>query len=135
MFSAELMHDRITGLERANEVATKRRQCKKKRILKRRTFTRVEGEDILAQREADQQIEREQRQGGEQSSFCRQALARYTRCREAEHNSRTCKNDSLNTTSSILLTDLYIFLTWLRCKLKERRRVAGVRRSLATYIK
>jgi hypothetical protein len=32
MLSAELMHDRIASLERANEAATKRRQRKKKRI-------------------------------------------------------------------------------------------------------
>jgi len=97
MLSAELMRDRIASLERANEAATKRRQRKKKRIQKRGTLTRGEGEDILAQKEADQQIEREQRQGGERSGLSRQALARCTRCREAGHNSRTCKKDTLDT--------------------------------------
>jgi hypothetical protein len=98
MLSAELMRDRIASLERANEAATKRKQRKKKRIQKRGTLTRGEGEDILAQREADQQIEREQRQGGEQSGLSRQALARCKRCRETGHNSRTCKKDTLDTT-------------------------------------
>jgi len=98
MLSAELMRDRITSLERANEAATKRRQRKKKRIQKRGTLTKGEGEDILAQEEADQQIEREQRQGGERSGLSRQALARCTRCREAGHNSRTCKKDSIGAT-------------------------------------
>jgi hypothetical protein len=48
MLSAELMRDRIASLKRANEAATKRRQRKKKRIQKRRTLTKGEGEDILA---------------------------------------------------------------------------------------
>jgi hypothetical protein len=54
MLSAELMRDRIVSLERANEAATKRRQRKKKRIQKRGTLKKGEGEDILAQKEADQ---------------------------------------------------------------------------------
>ena len=48
MLSAELMRDRIASLKRANEAASKRRQCKKKRIQKRATLTKGEGEDILA---------------------------------------------------------------------------------------
>ena len=98
MLSAELMRGRIASLERANEAATKRRQRKKKRIQKRGTLTKGEGEDILAHKEADQQIEREQRQGGERSGISRQALARCKRCREPGHNSRTCTKDALYTT-------------------------------------
>jgi hypothetical protein len=48
MLSAELMRDRITSLERANEAALARKQRKKKRIQKRGTLTKGEGEDILA---------------------------------------------------------------------------------------
>jgi hypothetical protein len=97
MLSAELMRDRIASLERANEAASRRRQRKKKRIQKRGTLTIGEGEDILAQKEADQQIEREQRQGGGQSGRSRQALARCKKCRETGHNSCTCKKDTLDT--------------------------------------
>jgi hypothetical protein len=97
MLSAELMRDRITSLKRANEAAIKRRQRKKKRIQKQGTLIKGEGEDILAQKEADQQIELERRQGGEQSGLSRRALARYKRCRETGHNSRTCKKDTLDT--------------------------------------
>ena len=98
MLSAELMRDRITSLERANEAASKRRQRKKKRMQQRGVLTKGDGEDILAQKEAEQQIEREERQGGERSGLSRQALARCKRCRETGHNSRTCKEDSLDTT-------------------------------------
>jgi hypothetical protein len=44
----ELMRDRITSLKRANEAVIKYKQRKKKRIQKRGTLTRGEGEDILA---------------------------------------------------------------------------------------
>jgi hypothetical protein len=91
---AELMRDRIASLEKANEAASARKQRKKKRIQQRGVLIKGAGEDLLAQREADQQIAREERQGGEQSGRSRQALARCTRCRETGHNSRTCKKDS-----------------------------------------
>ena len=98
MLSAELMRDRIVSLERANKAASTRRQRKKKRIQKQGVLTKGAGEDILAQREADQQIAREERQRGEQSGYSRQALARCKRCRETGHNSRTCKKDTIATT-------------------------------------
>jgi hypothetical protein len=65
ILSAELMRDRITSLERANEAPSKRRQRKKKRIQQRGVLTKGDREDILAQKEAEQQIEREQRQDRE----------------------------------------------------------------------
>jgi hypothetical protein len=97
MLSAELMRDRIASLKRANEAASKRRERKKKRIQKRGTLTKGDREDILAQKEADQQIEREERQGGERLGLSGRALARCKRCRETRHNSRTCKKDTLDT--------------------------------------
>jgi hypothetical protein len=98
MLSAELMRDRIASLEKANEAALARKQRKKKRIQQRGVLTKGAGEDLLAQREADQQIASEQRQGGERSGVSRQALARCKKCRETGHNSRTCKKDTLDTT-------------------------------------
>ena len=97
MHEAELMRAQITSLERANEAASARKQRKKKRIQKRGVLIKGAGEGILAQREADQQIAREERQGGEQSGLSRQALARCTRCRETDHNSRTWKKDTSGT--------------------------------------
>ena len=97
MLSAELMRDRIASLERANKAASARRQRKKKRLQKRGVLTKGAGEDVLAQREADQQLAREERHGGERSGLSRQALARCKRCRETGHNSRTCKKEAVAT--------------------------------------
>jgi hypothetical protein len=98
MLSAELMRDQIASLKRANEAASTRRQRKKKRLQKQGVLTKGAGEDILAQREVNQQITREERQGGERSGLSRQALARCKRCRETGHNSRTCKKETVATT-------------------------------------
>jgi hypothetical protein len=89
----------ITKLEflPAFKAASARKQRKKKRIRKRGVLTKGEGEDILAQREADQQIAREMRQGGERSGLSRQALARCSRCKEPRHNTRTCGKDPIDT--------------------------------------
>jgi hypothetical protein len=48
MLLAELMRDRITSLERANDAATKRRQRKKKGIQRQETLTKGDREDLLA---------------------------------------------------------------------------------------
>jgi hypothetical protein len=65
MLSAELMRDQITSLKKANKAASARKQRKKKRIQQRRVLTKGAREDLLAQRKADQQIAREERQEGE----------------------------------------------------------------------
>ena len=98
MLSAELMRDRITSLEKANKAASERKQRKKKRIQKQGVLTKGAGEDIITQREAEQQITREERQRGEQLGVSRQSLARCKRCRERGHNSHTCKKEPIATT-------------------------------------
>jgi hypothetical protein len=85
-YRAALMGDRIASLERANQAATTRRARKKKRIQKQGTLTKEEGEDVIAQKEVEQQIEGEARQGRTRSGASRQALARCTKCRETGHN-------------------------------------------------
>lgn len=98
LHSAALLKDRVTTLEKANEVATKRKQRKKKRIQKRGTLTKAEGEDIIAQKAAEQLVESKRREGQAQAGVSRQASARCTSCREPGHNSRTCKKRSVDTT-------------------------------------
>jgi cytochrome c1 len=94
---AKLITDRIASLKRANKAASKRKERKKKRIQKQGVLKKGAREDILAQREADQQLARKKRQGGEQLGLSRQALARCKRCRGSRHNLRTCKKDTVAT--------------------------------------
>ena len=94
LHSAALMRDRIATLERANEAATTRRQRKRRRIQKQGTLTEAEGEEIIAQKDVEQQLQGETRQGKARSGTSRQASARCRRCRETGHNSRTCQKDA-----------------------------------------
>jgi len=96
MLSAELMRDRIASLEKANEAVSSRKQRKRKRLLKRGVLTKGAGEDILAQRESDQQIAHEERQEEERSGLSRRAQIHCSRCKETGHNSRTCKKDTID---------------------------------------
>ena len=61
MLLAKLIRDRIVSLKRANKAALTRRQRKKKRIQKQGVLTKGAREELLAQREANQQIAREER--------------------------------------------------------------------------
>jgi hypothetical protein len=94
---AILIRERIASLEKANKAATIRKQRKKKRIQRQGTLTKGEGEDIIAQKGVEQQLESETRQGKARSGVSRQGSTRCTRCREPGHNSRTCKKDTIDT--------------------------------------
>ena len=98
LHTAALLKGRVASLERANEAATARKQRKRRRIQKQGTLSKVEGEDIIAQKAVKQQLEGETRQGKARSGTSRQASARCTRCREPRHNSRTCKKASIEAT-------------------------------------
>ena len=98
MHSAALMRDQIVSLQKANEVATKRRERKKKRIQKLGTLSKAEGENLITQKDVDNQIEGELHQNAAKAGMSRQAKMRCTRCRETGHNSRTCKKDTIDST-------------------------------------
>jgi len=85
------MRSEVSSLRKAIETATKRRQYSRKRIKKRKTLTKGEGEEIIAQRNATEQQESQRREEAAQSGVNRQATARCKGCREPGHNSRTCK--------------------------------------------
>jgi hypothetical protein len=95
--TAVLMHEQIASLEQAVEAATTRRQRKRKRIQRQGALTKGQGEDLVSQQAIEQQLQREQRQGGGQSGPSRQALARCKQCRETGHNSRTCQKATSGT--------------------------------------
>lgn len=64
LHTAALLKSRVASLERANEAATARKQRKKKRIQKRGTLSKAEGDNIIAQKAVEQQLEGETWQGG-----------------------------------------------------------------------
>lgn len=90
-----LLRDQVSSLQKANEAATKRKQRKRKRIQKRGTLTKAEGEEIIAQKDVNEQLEGEMRRGKARSGVSRQQTARCRRYREPGHNSRTCQKDTV----------------------------------------
>jgi hypothetical protein len=97
MCEATLLKNEVSTLQKANNAATKRRGRKKIRLQKHGSLTVAEGAKLAAQKAATQQLEDERRQNVAQSGGSRQAIARCRRCREPGHNSRTCKNDTVDT--------------------------------------
>ena len=71
MHSAPLMRDRVAALERANEVTEERRQRKRSRIYLQGALTNAEGEEIIAQKNVDAQLEGERREGNARSGGSR----------------------------------------------------------------
>ncbi|OCK73911.1 hypothetical protein K432DRAFT_471896, partial [Lepidopterella palustris CBS 459.81] len=57
-----LLRNRVSRLEMANKATIRRKQRKRKRIQKRGTLTKAEGDEIIAQRDVEQQLENETRQ-------------------------------------------------------------------------
>ena len=84
----------ILELEVANAAATKRKKRKKKQIQKGGTLLQAEAESIVAQRDAEAQVEVERREERAQAGASRGSIQRCTRCNIAGHNKRTCKADA-----------------------------------------
>lgn len=91
MRSAALIRYQIVSLEKANNAATNSRKCKRERIQKQGILKKAEGEDLIAQKGVNEQLEGELRQGKAISGVSRQQIARCGYCRELGHHSRTCK--------------------------------------------
>ena len=86
-----MLRTEVKDLRRANEAATQRKQRKRKRIQCEGTLTKAEGAEIIAQKDVEEQLNEETREGEARLGGSRQARSRCTRCREQGHNSRTCK--------------------------------------------
>ncbi len=95
--SMVLLRDQVSTLQKANETANKRKTRKRRRIQEQGTLTQEAGEAIVAQQNAEQQVEQERCQDAAQLGVSRQAVARCKLCREPGHNMRTCKKDRVAT--------------------------------------
>ena len=92
--SSTLMAARIVELEAANNAASERKKRKKKRIQKGGTLSHAEAEVIVAQRDAEVQLEAERREERVQAGGSSRGIPHCGRCGKAGHNKRTCKKDA-----------------------------------------
>jgi len=85
------------SLRKANELATKRRQRKKKQIQQRGSLTIDKGQDLVNQLDITAQIAEERRQSRVRQDRTTRRQRRCGRCREVGHRIQTCPLASLDT--------------------------------------
>ena len=89
-YSVTLITAELRILQKANEVLSKRRRAKKIRIRLGGSLTVGDAHDILAQKEVQEQVERETRKNGGRRTRIERALQRCSKCGKPGHNARTC---------------------------------------------
>ena len=93
MYQMVLMKDRIRNLEEANHTLSKRRREKKTRIREGGSLTVRDAQDVIDQRDIDQQLEQERRTSGGRKKWGEPSQRRCGTCGKPGHNARTCQKD------------------------------------------
>jgi len=96
MHSVVLLKAEVQALQKANQVASRRHRRKKGRI-QQGTLTIQEGQRILTQTAAEEQIREEMRKGGIQPRTGETRQRRCGTCDETGHNARTCLKEQETT--------------------------------------
>jgi hypothetical protein len=91
--SVALMTAEIGTLQKANEALSKRRRAKKTHVRLGGSLTVGDAHDILAQREVQEQVERETRENSGRRTRTETAPRRCGKCGKPGHNARTCQGD------------------------------------------
>jgi hypothetical protein len=91
--SHTLMTAEVRSLRKANKALSKRRRAKKTRIRFRGSLTAGEAEDLLAEKEIDDQLEQEMRRNGYAAGKGAGGKKRCGKCGNTGHNARTCRID------------------------------------------
>jgi hypothetical protein len=85
-----LLEARVTELETANALLSKRRRVKKQRLRVGGSFTGQESKDIMDQKDADEALRTKKRQDRAQRRGGAQRVTRCRSCGMAGHNARNC---------------------------------------------
>jgi hypothetical protein len=91
--SVTLLTAEVRTLQKANEALSKRRRAKKTRVRLGGSLTVEDAQDTLAQKEVQEQVERETRENGGRKTRTETAPRRCGRCGKPGHNARTCQED------------------------------------------
>jgi len=88
-----LLATELRALRKANEALSKRRRAKKTRIRQGGSLTVEDGEDLLSQKEAQEQAAKDIREnrGGDEARPA--TVRRCSKCGKPGHNARTCQVD------------------------------------------
>lgn len=91
--SVTLMTAEIRTLQKANEALSKRRRAKKTRVQLGGSLTVGDAQDLLSQKEVQEQVVRELHENGSRRVRTETALRRCSTCGKPGHNARTCQED------------------------------------------
>ncbi|PSN59025.1 hypothetical protein BS50DRAFT_509325, partial [Corynespora cassiicola Philippines] len=91
--SAVLLKGRVQEVEEANKAASQRKSRKRKRIQKVGTLSKAEADEVVAQNDADEQLEEKMRKGKARSRKRQRTKTCCSRCGKTGHNTRTCDID------------------------------------------
>ena len=91
--SVTLLTAKNQALRKANEALSKRRRAKKSRIREGGALSIEDGQDILVQREVEEQLSRDRCGNGSARCKRRPTVRRCGKCGESGHNVRTCQAD------------------------------------------
>lgn len=87
-----LLREEVRKLRKANEILSRRRYTKKKRLQDKGSLTQAEAENLQSQIDVSQQLKEEDRTSGSRKKRVLQRAPRCRTCGEPGHNSRTCQN-------------------------------------------
>jgi hypothetical protein len=88
-----LLSAEVRTLRAANEALSKRRRAKKTRVRQGGALTVEDAQDILAQKDMDEQVRRDLRAEGGNRKEGQSSGRRCGTCGKAGHNARTCQED------------------------------------------
>ena len=86
-----LLSAKVRTLRAANEALSKRRRAKKAHIRQGGALTVEDAQDIIAQKDVDEQVRRDVRTAGGSRGEGQLFRRRYRTCGKAGHNTRTCQ--------------------------------------------
>jgi len=89
-----LLKARVAELEKANSLLSKRRRAKKQQLRVGGSLTGLESQELIAQRDADEELRTKRRQDKAQQKGAIQHIRRCRSCGGVGHNSRGCVEDA-----------------------------------------
>ncbi len=87
-----LLSAEVRMLRAANKALSKRRRAKKTRVRQGGALTVEDAQDVLAQKEAEEQARRDKRSEGGSRGEGQPSGRRCSTCGETSHNARTCQD-------------------------------------------
>ena len=85
-----LLAAEVRTLRKANKALSKRRRAKKTRVRQGGVLTIEDAQDVLAQRDIEEQVRKDKRSREGRQNEGQSTRRRYSTCGKSGHNARTC---------------------------------------------